>query len=335
MLPTFTYPLALLLFAFLPLVIRSWHTRPTGSWRFSDKRALPLIFSRRAIWASHGGLWFRLTALALAILALSGPRWTDKSTRLPTEGIAIAMVVDVSVSMTEEDFAWEGKTVSRLVGVKNVFRLFVGGGTTSDGANLPGRRNDLIALVTYATHPETASPVTLDHEALLSILDAQTPKVAANEGTTNPGDAIAWALHVLRNAPTKRKVIVFLTDGEANVPDKLSPRQAAQLAANLNVPIYTIDASPEPKNNEGIAEAARARDMMQTIAKMSGGSYFRAEHGLGLVMAYESIDKLERAKILSLQYRMYQEAYFWFALAALSVLISIVLLEATIWRKVP
>lgn len=335
MLPTLTYPLALLLFALLPIMIRSWRTRSTGSWHYSDHRALPVIASWRVIWASRCGLALRVIAISLAIIALSGPRWADESTRLPTEGIAIAMVVDVSVSMAEQDFVWEGKLESRLVGVKNVFRLFVKGGKTSDGVELPGRRNDLIALVTYATHPETASPVTLDHEALLSILDAQTPKVAANEGTTNPGDAIAWALHVLRSAPTKRKVIVFLTDGEANVPEKLKPRQAAQLAANLNVPIYTIDASPVPKNKKEIADAARAQEMMQTIAKMSGGSYFRAESGAGLAKAYESIDKLERAKIVSLQYRMYHETYFWFALAALGTWLLVVLLESTIWRKTP
>ncbi len=335
MVPTLTYPLALLLFALLPWIARRWRLRSTGSWRFSDRRALPEMTSKRAIWASRGGLALRLTAITLAIIALSGPRWPDESTRLPTEGIAIAMLVDVSVSMAEEDFVWEGKTVSRLVGVKNVFRLFVEGGTTTGGVELPGRSNDLIALVTYATHPDTASPATLDHAALLKILDAQFPKSSAGEGTTNPGDAIVWALHLLRKAPTKRKVIVYLTDGEANERDKTRPRQAAQLAANLGVPIYAIDASPEPKKKEDIAAFDRSREMMETIAKMTSGGYLRAANGPALAKAYADIDKLERAKILSLQYRMYHETYFWFALAALGCWLSVVILEATIWRKTP
>ena len=98
--------------------------------------------------------------------------------------------------------------------------------------------------MTFATYPETACPLTLEHGALLSIMEAQEPRGAADEGTTNPGDAVAWALHVLRQAPTRRKVLVFLTDGESNVPGKLSPRQAGQIAANLSIPVYAIDASP-------------------------------------------------------------------------------------------
>jgi Ca-activated chloride channel family protein len=280
-------------------------------------------------------LLLRICGCALVVLAAAGPRWADEATRLPTDGISIAMVVDVSVSMNEADFDWQEKKITRLDGVKEVFRLFVAGGKTADQVELPGRRNDLVGLVTFATHPETACPLTLDHTALLEILAWQQPRVAAAEGTTNPGDAVAWALHVVQQGPTKRKVLVFLTDGEANVPEKLKPRQAAQLAANLSIPIYTIDASPVPKNKEEADSVQKAREMMQTISKMTGGDYFRAQDGEGLVRAYESIDRLERERILSFQYRRWHEGYAWLALAGLGCFAAIIALEATIWRRVP
>ena len=279
-------------------------------------------------------LW-RLAVLVLLVIAASGPRWVDERDRVSTEGISIAMVVDVSVSMNERDFALDDETTTRLLGVKERFRLFVAGGETAAGVKLPGRRNDLIGLVTFATHPETACPLTLEHGALLKIMDAQEARSSAAEGTTNPGDAIAWALYVLKKAPTRRKVLVFLTDGESNVPQKLTPRQAAQLAANLSIPIYAIDASPEPKNEAERLEVERARDTMQTIAKMTDGSYFRAQDGRGLVSAYESIDRLERDRILSFQYRRYTECFWWFALAALTAALVGIALEATVWRTVP
>jgi len=273
--------------------------------------------------------------LTLTIVAMSGPRWADETTRLPTEGISIAMVVDVSVSMAEEDFDWQNKKISRLLGVKQIFRLFVTGGSTADGSDLKGRPNDLVALVTFATQPETACPLTLDHKALMEILDWQEPRTAATDGTTNPGDAIAWGLHLLQQAPTRRKVLVYLTDGESNVPKKLTPRQAAQLAANLSIPIYAIDASPTPTSKEEAEEAKKARDTMQAISKMTEGEYFRALDGPGLVKAYKNIDQMERDRIVSFEYRRYYEGYLWFALAALACFVVLIALEATRWRKLP
>lgn len=336
MIPHFTYPWALLLLAFVPLLAWRFAAQSRGVWRFSDRRLLPANVGTRPLWAWWGGLLLRVGGLTLAVVAIAGPRWIDEKERLPTEGISIAMIVDVSASMAEQDFAWDDTKVSRLVGVKKLFRLFVAGGKGPEGIELPGRPHDVFALVTYATHPETACPRTLDHGALLKIMEAQEPRSAADEGTTNPGDAIVWALHALQQAPTRRKVLVFLTDGESNVPGKVKPRQAAQLAANLAIPIYAIDASPaDPKTKEETEEANRARETMQTLARMTDGSYLRAQDGRGLLKAYESIDRLERERILSFQYRRYHEGFAWFALAALVLSLGVIGLEATIWRRVP
>jgi Ca-activated chloride channel family protein len=334
MMPHFTHPWALLLVVLVPLAAWRFARGSRGAWLFSDQRLLPSVLSWRARSASWGGLWLRVLGLVLTIVALAGPRWADPQ-RIETEGIAIAMVVDVSVSMDKKDFTWQGTERSRLLGVKTVFRLFVEGGKGPDDVELKGRKSDLIALVTFATHPETACPLTLEHAPLLAILDAQEPRIGATEGTTNTGDAIVWALHVLQQAPTKRKVIVFLTDGESNVKDKLTPRQAAQLAANLNVPIYAIDASPTPMDEAQEAAARDARAMMQTLARMTDGDYFRAQDGRGLLRAYESIDQMERDRIPSFQYRRFHEGYLWFALAALGTWFMLVILEATLWRRVP
>ena len=335
MISSLTHPLALSLLLILPALIWRFFRGRRAAWRFSDHRLLPVLVSRRAQWAWWGGLTLRLIGLLLAILALAGPRWPDERSRIPTDGIAIAMVLDISISMGEEDFAWENAKISRLLGVQKLFRLFVAGGPAPDGVVLAGRPNDLIALVTFATHPETACPLTLDHAALLKIMETQKPRSSALEGTTNPGDALAWALHVLQQAPTKRKVLAFLTDGESNVPGKLKPRQAAQLAANLSIPIYMIDAAPEATSKEEAEDLQKARTMMQAIAKMTEGTYFRAQDGQGLLQAYQNIDRLERERILSFQYRRFHESFQWFALAALVCFVALVVLESTLWRTVP
>lgn len=337
--PAFGQPVALLLFLAVPLLVWRWLRQPRAALRFSSLQPLHDLPIGRTCKSQRWGAGLRAAGLVLVIVALAGPRWPDESSRLPTQGIAIAMVVDVSASMAERDFLWQGERLSRLEAVKKVFRLFVDGGEGPDGLSLAGRGNDLISLVVFATRPETACPLTLDHAALLQLLDAQQPRTLATEAMTNPGDAIAWALRRLDQAPTRRKVIVLLSDGEGNVPPPaLKPRQAAQLAGNLGIPIYAIDAGKETSQAEEAQPAGdglQARKSLQEIATISRGRYFQAGAGLALLEVYRQIDQLERQEIKSFQYRRYYEGFAWFSLAALGLWLTVVLLETTVWRRLP
>jgi Ca-activated chloride channel family protein len=172
---------------------------------------------------------------------------------------------------------------------------------------------------------------------LLQILDAQKPRTLATEATTNSGDAIAWALHSLHKAAGKRKVMILLTDGEHNVPPPaLKPRQAAQLAGNLHIPIYTIQAGGETdEEGKPSEEAIKATKTLQDIAKITKGQYFKTSDTAALLDACSQIDRLERDEIESFQYRRYFEGFAWVGLAALLTWMGIHLLEMTVWRKVP
>src|SRR5262249_6471638 len=203
-------------------------------------------------------------------------------------------------------------------------------------------------LVTFATWPETACPLTLSHSVLLRMLDddeapAIKPRTVPTESQTNIGDALAWGLHRLDSARTARKVIVLLSDGAHNVPaPALTPRQAAQLAANQRVPVYAIDAAGEANVEEGDAGAKTAADIraggirtLQTVAQLTGGRYFRARDTESLLAVCREIDRLERKEIESFIYRRYDEGYPWFGLAALACWGLVVALETTVWRRLP
>ena len=330
MLPALTHPWALPLLVLVPALAWWYARQPRGAWLFSDTRTLPAAGQRRARRARRGGLLLRGAGLTALVLALAGPRWPDPGSRIPTEGVALALVLDVSGSMAEPDFDWDGEKVRRLDAARKVFHRFVTGDPSPDGP-LHGRPDDLLALVTFATRPETTCPLTLDHVALLRLLDAQEPRTASGEATTNPGDALGWALVVLQQAPVRQRAIVFLTDGESNVPEGLRPRQAAQLAGNLHVPVYTIDAAPE--SAEG--DAARASAALEAVARLTGGAYFRARDEAALVRACAEIDRLQKDVVQSPEYRRYYEAFAWFALAALACWSLALALEATAWRQVP
>ena len=98
--------------------------------------------------------WLRALVLILTVVALARPQWGVEATKVLREGIAIAMVVDVSSSMGALDLQIGDRQVNRLDVVKEAFRDFVSG----DGEALPGRDGDVIAMITFARFADVLSP---------------------------------------------------------------------------------------------------------------------------------------------------------------------------------
>jgi Ca-activated chloride channel family protein len=339
------HPSLLLLLLLLPAVAWLWQRRQRAALLHPCADLLRDLLPGRARRAARVGTALRLAGLAALIVALAGPRWPDLRTRIEPEGVALMMVVDVSGSMAEPDFRWDGQPISRLQAVQRAFRLFVEGGSTdeaaggSSAAHFDGRPTDLIGLVTFGTHPECDCPLTLSHNALLTILDGQVPRHVPGESETNLSDAIALALERLRSAGPRRKVLVLLSDGEHNVArpeSEWSPRQAAHVAAGLGVPIYTIDAGGAPgTEGESTAQRIAGAQTLQELARIAKGRSFAARDTAGLLEACRDIDRLERAPIQSFQYRRYHEAYPWLAIAGLVAFAVALGLEQTTWRRLP
>jgi Ca-activated chloride channel family protein len=348
---SFARPGFLLLLPLVPLLLGWWARRRRPALRHPTALQALAAGTRRAAWSRRGGLLLRGLALCLMALALAGPRWPDLRTRIQTEGVAIMMLVDVSGSMGTRDFDVQGEAISRLEAVQRVFRLFVQGGEAANGTRFEGRPTDLIGMVAFATRPEKTCPLTLSHSALLHLLDEQKPLTEPDRSWTNLSDALVQGLERLQRSPAKRKVIVLLTDGIHNVqppPSRWLPREAAVVAASLDVPIYVIDAGP---NGDGVeieaprpagesasvaaARRAEAVHLMGELARISQGRYFAAGDTAALVDACRSIDRLERASIQSFQYRRYHEAYPWLALGAFACLALVLTLEMTLWRRIP
>lgn len=330
--PTFQYPWLLLLLpvALFPLVSARV---PAGTLSFSHSTLIHASPTRRVRRRQRALAILQALVGSCLVFGLSGPRLPDRGANLAPEGIALALVVDVSASMATEDFRWRDASVSRLAGVQKVFQLLVAGGESPEGIAFTGRPQDLIGLVSYAAGPETECPLTLDHAALLQQLDRLKPRTLVSEATSNPGDALAWALAGLRTAPARRKVLVFLTDGESNVPPPaLRTLQAGQLAASLDIPIYTVDALNQTDTS---GDAARAHEMLQALAKLTGGRYFRGGDGPALADALHELDRLERTRLLDFAAERYLPLAPWFALAALLAWATLLLLESSAWRSLP
>ena len=117
----------------------------------------------------------------------------------------------------------------------------------------------------------------------------------------------------------------------------MKPREAAQLAANLGIRIYTIDTGGEPPPGappDATKQRLDGRATLQTIAEMTGGKSFAATSGTELLAAYREISLLEKTAQDAPIYRRYFEYYAWCAGIALVLLLSAHALDRTLWRVV-
>lgn len=279
-------------------------------------------------------------ALALTI-ALAGPRTGNAVSQVKREGVAIVMVVDRSGSMQARDFVRGDTSTSRLDVVKAIFRDFV----TGDGDAGQGRPDDLIGLVSFARYADGLCPLTLDHGNLVAILeDLETPTEQGEDGTA-VGEGLALAVERLRRQKTASKIAILLTDGVNNQGD-IDPLQAADLAAQHGIKVYTIGAgrtgwAPVPVTRpNGTTALQRARVeideiTLQRIAQRSGGRYFHATDEKALREVVEEIDALEQSEVSEIRYLEYEYHYAPFVYTALGLVTLATLLSATWLRRLP
>jgi Ca-activated chloride channel homolog len=317
------------LLVLLPLV--AW-----AIWRLNRRVPPALLYSDlRLVWGLPQGRapWLaivrnlRVFALILLLLAAAGPRWPDLKTRLPVDGIALMLVLDVSGSMAAADFGTP--PISRLDAAKASFKAF-----------LSRRTQDQLGIVSFAAVPETDCPLTNNHSALLKIVEELKPKTGVDAGT-NIGDAIAEAVARLDGARGRNPVMVILSDGEHNIhvdrADRpLMPRESAMLAKALGVKIYAIDcggtvgATPEERE-----QRLKGREVLQAIAETTSGTAFEANNPDELKRIFDQIDQLETDTRPTFRYRRYHELAPWLAISALVLFAVNTLFARVLWRTLP
>lgn len=300
--------------------------------------------------------WIRLVGSLLVIVALARPQRGIEEFRLQTEGVAIQMCIDHSYSMSALDFNVGGQQVNRLAVVKRVFHDFVMG-----KGKLPGRPNDLIGLITFGGFVEPKCPLTLDHGALVQVLDAveiphlifdHTGHVVNEElfkgdSATAIGDALAVAANRLKDSKSKSKVIILLTDGDQTA-GVLPALEGAKIAKTFGIKVYTIgvgtngmvtfpDPMPDAYGRTVLRQQVFPLDepTLRQIADATGGKYFRAPDVERLEDVYAEIDRLEKSPSEGRLYSEYHELYQWFLLPGLGLVLVQVVLSGTRFRSLP
>jgi Ca-activated chloride channel family protein len=268
----------------------------------------------------------RMLALATAIVVLARPQSTDHFHDEKTEGIDIVMSIDISGSMQAIDFK-----PNRLEAAKDVAMQFVS-----------GRPNDNIGLVIFAGESFTQCPLTTDHNVLLNLFS--DIKIGMLADGTAIGNGLATAVNRIKDSKAKSKVIILLTDGVNNA-GSIAPEKAAEIAQTFGVRIYTIGVgtigtAPMPvQTNFGIQyqdmDVKIDEELLQNMASMTGGKYFRATDKNSLKAVYDEIDKMEKTILEVREYSKRTEEYLPFALATLALLLLEIVLRNSLLRTIP
>ncbi|EOZ95852.1 BatA [Indibacter alkaliphilus LW1] len=250
------------------------------------------------------GIFFMLSLL-LMVIALARPQRTNERVEQFTEGIDIMLVMDISESMDLQDFK-----PNRLEAAKE---------TAIDFIN--GRFGDRIGMVIFSGEAYSLAPLTTDYVLLTDLVKEISFNMMDAKGTAI-GSALAAGSNRMKESDSNSKVMILLSDGENNAGN-IDPIYAAQLAAALDIKIYTIAVGkdgPVPYGTDffgrpQMIESYLDETTLREIAEIGGGRFFRASDGNALEQIFDQIDEMEKAEILENRYKEtvdYYRAYmFW------------------------
>ena len=312
----------------LPVVV-VWHF-----WKLKDQTATVKISSTigfKSTWKTKLKPFLfvlRLLALSSLIVAMARPRKVDISSQTKsTKGIDIVMAIDVSGSMLAKDLK-----PNRMEALKKVAANFV-----------EGRPNDRIGIVVYAAEAYTKTPVTSDKALVLEAINGIKYDNVLQDGT-GIGMGLTTAINRLKDSNAKSKVIILLTDGVNNA-GFIEPETASQIAKEYGIKVYTIGIGTNGMAMFPYAYAPNGgflfqmmkveidQELMKTIARNTGGKYFRASSNSKLQEIYNEINKLETSEIKELKFYDYDERYRPFVwIAGILILIEFGL-RNTIFRS--
>ncbi len=272
--------------------------------------------------------YIKLIPLVLFILALARPQILNVYSVENKKGIDILVSLDISGSMAAIDF----KPKNRLEVAKDVIGNFI-----------EKRNNDRIGLVVFAGACYTRCPLTIDYDLLRQFL--QETKIGELEDGTAIGMALATSVNRIKNSRSSTKIIILLTDG-VNNRGEIDPRDAAKIAKDFNIRVYTIGVGTRGRAAYPVTDSyGRTQHVMmdveidekllQEIANNTGGLYFRATDKDSLQQIFTEIDRWEKTEITSKKYHEAKDIFLYFILAGLAILLLAEFSKRTVLRTLP
>lgn len=276
------------------------------------------------VWIIHLCFALRMLAIACIVVALARPQIHDSLKNSRVLGTDIVLAMDISGSMSAEDFK-----PTRVAAAKDVATSFVN-----------SRPNDNMGLVVFAGESLSLMPLTNDRAALVNAI-ANVNIGDLNDGTAI-GDGLSSAINRISSGTAKSKSVILLTDGSNNAGD-VPPVTAAQIAKQKGIKVYTIGVGTNGKiqiaDPYGFStttlETKIDEPLLKNMAQLTGGKYFRANDERMLRDVFKEIDSLEKSSIDVNSVTLTEEEFMpwlWIAFGAFALSL---LLRYTVIRRIP
>ncbi len=288
------FPWALLL---LPLPLLSFFLIPpyrqrTPALRFPFFREIVRV---SGVQARSGSVVVTKTALQtgaaivvwiLIVVALARPERVGAPIEIEKSARDIMLAIDISGSMDQRDFTGnDGQRIQRLEAVKRVVGDFI-----------ETRDSDRVALIVFGTRAFVQSPFTEDLATVRALL--QQTEVGMAGPQTVIGDAIGLSIRTFRSSEIEQRLLILLSDG-ADTGSRMSPVNAAAIAAQNGVEIITVAVGDPDGSGENRVDVAALED----ISKRGNGAFFFADDEAGLASVYQRIDAMTPRSVETLSYR--------------------------------
>jgi Ca-activated chloride channel family protein len=293
---TFETPMALWALLLIPLVLFGYaivqRRRVKYAVRFTNLDLLANVAHGAPGWRRHVPPVLYVVALFALVISLARPHAV---VLVPKEQATVMLVMDVSGSMDATDVA-----PSRLVAAQRAARSFLD--------QLPG--NVRVGLISFASSVQTLAEPTTDRAQIRSALAL----LRASSGTAM-GDGLMRALEIQMASDAAPQAtplpsaspgaadaaiplaVVLLSDG-ANTVGTYQPVDAAEQAAQLGVPVYTI-ALGTPNGTITVATGRGGTtqtlnvppdlDTLKQIAEITSASFFEAPTENDLRAIYQDL----------------------------------------------
>jgi Ca-activated chloride channel homolog len=310
--PEFAWPW---MFVLLPLPWLLWRwLRPASPGQSLHLPYPGLRLGEGGRMAVRGAVpWLLALAWLCLLAAAARPQRLGPPQAQQHSGRALLLAVDLSGSMQTDDMELAGQPVSRFGAVEAIAGDFIA-----------RRSGDEMGLVLFGTHAYLVTPITYDLNAVRAQLQSAVVGLPGTE--TAIGDAIAVAVKRLSALPEQARVLVLLTDGVNNT-GSIEPLDAARAAKAAGVRIYTIGIGATQMRVPGFfgdqlinPSADLDANMLTTIARETGGQFFRATDSRQLADAYRAIDALEPMPQRGPSFRLRHELFRWPLLGAACLL---------------
>lgn len=332
---TYPYVLLLIIPAFLLFL---WQIRcdKKSYLIYSSTSFLRKLVVDKYNWRKVLPPFFNFMAISSFLIAIAGPTSGTKISKDRANVVDIILCLDVSGSMTQQDYVMGGRPRDRLFVAKTAAKKFV----ESRKNNKKDRFGlDRIGLILFAGVAWTRSPLTLDYEILERAIDEATFAPQEKDGTAI-GSALGLAIQRLLQSSAKSKVIVLLTDG-INNRGEITPMDSASFAKENGIKIYTIGAGSQETGFTMTAEGALVmrqpldEEQLRKIADMTGGKYYRATDTEGLMKAYDEISQLEATEVEINDFYEYKENFMPFLILGSLFTFAYIYGRRLLWDPLP